>query len=119
MWGYFYYHLEWEKGKGKESSASGAMFVEIGVYLKITFKAQLFSSDKLTYQPTLYENEWPLWSAGAQKNVYDFAYDDDDESLNIEIMGVRTAALPSSLFDMNYMDMKTGEVYGSDADELR
>ena len=117
MWGYFYYHLEWEKGKGKESSASGAMFVEIGVYLKITFKAQLFSSDKLTYQPTLYENEWPLWSAGAQKNVYDFAYDDDDESLNIEIMGVRTAALPSSLFDMNYMDMKTGEVYGSDADD--
>ena len=117
MWGYFYYHLEWEKGKGKESNASGAMFVEIGVYLKITFKAQLFSSDKLTYQPTLYENEWPLWSAGAQQNVYDFAYDDDDESLNIEIMGVREAALPSSLFDMNYMDMKTGELYGTDADD--
>ena len=117
MWGYFYYHLEWEKGKGKESSASGAMFVEIGVYLKITFKAQLFSSDKLTYQPTLYENEWPLWSAGAQKNVYDFAYDDDDDVLSLAILGVRTAALPSSLFDMNYMDMKTGEVYGSDADD--
>ena len=117
MWGYFYYHLEWEKGKGKESNASGAMFVEIGVYLKITFKAQLFSSDKLTYQPTLYENEWPLWSAGAQKNVYDFAYDDDDDVLSLAILGVRTAALPSSLFDMNYMDMKTGEVYGSDADD--
>ena len=117
MWGYFYYHLEWEKGKDKVSNAAGAMFVEIGVYLKITFKAQLFSSDKLTYQPTLYENEWPLWSAGAQDNVYDFAYDDDDESLNIEIMGVREAALPSSLFDMNYMDMKTGELYGTDADD--
>ena len=117
MWGYFYYHLEWEKGKGKESSASGAMFVEIGIYLVITFKAQLFSSDKLTYQPTLYENEWPLWSAGAQKNVYDFAYDDDDESLSLAIMGVRSATLPSSLFDMNYMDMKTGDLYGSDADD--
>ncbi len=117
MWGYFYYHLEWEKGKGKESSASGAMFVEIGVYLVITFKAQLFSSDKLTYQPTLYENEWPLWSAGAQQNVYDFAYDEDDDSLHIEIMGVRSATLPSSLFDMNYMDMKAGDLYGTDADD--
>ena len=117
MWGYFYYHLEWTKGQDKKSEASGALFVEIGMYLLVTFKAQLFSSDKLTYQPTLYENEWPLWSAGAQKNVYDFAYDDDDPQLNVEMQSVRTAALPSSLFDMNYMDMKTGDLYGTDADD--
>ena len=117
MWGYFYYHLEWTKGQDKKSEASGALFVEIGMYLLVTFKAQLFSSDDLTYQPTLYENEWPLWSAGAQKNVYDFAYDDDDPQLNVEMQSVRTAALPSSLFDMNYMDMKTGDLYGTDADD--
>ena len=61
LWGYFYYHLSWTKSGGKDSNASGAMLVEIGLYLKITFKAQLFSNEKLTYQPTLYENEWPLW----------------------------------------------------------
>ena len=115
LWGYFYYHLSWEEGSGKDSSASGAMFVEIGLYLKITFKAQLFSSDKLTYQPTLYENEWPLWSAGAQENVYGFL--DGGEDCNIVLTGQRTTGLPQDLFRMSYMDMKTGEQFGVLDDE--
>ena len=114
LWGYFYYHLSWTKSGGKDSNAAGAMYVEIGLYLTVTFKAQLFSSDKLTYQPVLYDGQWPLWSAGAQNNVYDFAYDDDDDQLDIDIKSVRTLTLPSSLFDMSYMDMKTGEIYDGD-----
>ena len=114
LWGYFYYHLSWTQSGGKESNAAGAMFVEIGLYLTISFKAQLFSSDKLTYQPVLYDGQWPLWSAGAQNNVYDFAYDDDDDRLNIDLKSVRSVTLPASLFDMSYMDMKTGEVYDGD-----
>lgn len=35
LWGYFYYCLSWQKGKGKESSATGAMYVELGIYLDI------------------------------------------------------------------------------------
>lgn len=114
LWGYFYYHLSWTQSGGKDSNAAGAMFVEIGLYLTISFKAQLFSSDKLTYQPVLYDGQWPLWSAGAQNNVYDFAYDDDDDRLNIDLKSVRSVTLPSSLFDMSYMDMKTGELYDGD-----
>ena len=115
LWGYFYYHLSWTKSSGKDSNASGAMFVEIGLYLKITFKAQLFSSDKLTYQPTLYENEWPLWSAGAQENVYGFL--DGGEDCNIVLTGQRSTGLPQDLFRMSYMDMKTGEQFGVLNDE--
>lgn len=114
LWGYFYYHLSWAQNGGKDSNAAGAMYVEIGLYLTITFKAQLFSSDKLTYQPVLYDGQWPLWSAGSQENVYDFAYDDDDDQLSIDVKSVRTIVLPSSLFDMSYMDMKTGELYDGD-----
>lgn len=114
LWGYFYYHLSWTQSGGKDSNAAGAMFVEIGLYLTISFKAQLFSSDKLTYQPVIYDGQWPLWSAGAQENVYDFAYDDDDDRLNIDLKSVRSVTLPSSLFDMSYMDMKTGELYDGD-----
>ena len=114
LWGYFYYHLSWTQSGGKDSNAAGAMFVEIGLYLTISFKAQLFSSDKLTYQPVIYDGQWPLWSAGAQENVYDFAYDEDDDRLGIDLKSVRTVTLPSSLFDMSYMDMKTGELYDGD-----
>ena len=114
LWGYFYYHLSWTQSGGKDSNAAGAMFVEIGLYLTISFKAQLFSSDKLTYQPVIYDGQWPLWSAGAQENVYDFAYDDDDDRLNIDLKTVRSVTLPASLFDMCYMDMKTGEIYDGD-----
>ena len=125
MWGYFYYSLvgnhvknettgkkEWQT----ESSYSGAMFIEIGLYLTISFKAQLFSSDKLTYQPTLYENSWPLWSFGKQQDVYDFAYEDDAKMLTMEIESADTFYLSSALFMMNYMDMKDGKQYGEDED---
>ena len=114
LWGYFYYHLSWTQSGGKDSNAAGAMYVEIGLYLTITFKAQLFSSDKLTYQPVLYDGQWPLWSAGELENVYDFAYDADDDQLGIDLKSVRSVTLPSSLFDMSYMDMKTGELYDGD-----
>ena len=117
LWGYFYYHLSWTKSGGKDSNASGAMFVEIGLYLKITFKAQLFSSDKLTYQPTLYEAEWPLWSAGAQNNIYDFDYAADDKLANQAFYISQSFELPSELFSMKYMDMKTGETSTENYDD--
>lgn len=117
LWGYFYYHLRWSESRGKESSFAGAMVIEIGLYLTISFKAQLFSSKKLTYKPTLYDNEWPLLTIGSSKNVYDFAYEKDDPMLDIKVAGARSFPVPTALFDMNYMDMKTGELYGSDSDD--
>ena len=117
MWGYFYYHASWSKSEGKSSGASGALALEIGIYLTVSFKAQAFSSEKLTYQPTLYDNSWPLLTVGSIENVYDFAYEDDDPRLAMDIQAVNTFTVPSSLFDMNYMDMKSGELYGSGSED--
>ncbi|HBL50397.1 MAG TPA: hypothetical protein DDZ65_09175, partial [Firmicutes bacterium] len=117
MWGYFYYHLGWTKSGGKESSYSGAMAIEIGMYLTISFKAQLFSSKKLTYQPTLYDKKWPLLTIGEVENVYDFAYGNGVPSLRMKIMSAKEFSISPDLFGMNYMDLKSGEIFGSDAED--
>ena len=122
LWGYFYYHYLWENGTNgapdtRESNSSGAMLIEIGIYLEITFKAQLFSSEKLTYQPTLLDKRWPLLTIGEAENVYDFNYNDADTPA-FDIKTVKTFALPTNLFEMQYMDLQSGEVYGGeDADD--
>lgn len=131
LWGYFYYHLSWSESGGKDTSYSGAMAIEIGLYLTVTFKAQLFSMEKLTYQPTLYENNWPLLTIGELENVYDFWYPEDpaeiednpefqaivEDILNLKAETVKTIPVPSELFYMNYMDMTTGDIYGSDSED--
>ncbi len=106
LWGYFFYHLKWTENGEKESNSAGALYIEIGVYLEIHFIAQAFSSSKLTWAPTLYDNQWPLWSAGAQQNVYDFT--NTGEAYDFKT--VKTMALPGSTYDMHAMDLKTGRL---------
>lgn len=120
MWGYFYYEATWEQGQGKNSQYSGAMLIEIGAYLEISFKAQLFSSDKLTYQPTIYEHQWPILTVGEQENVFDFAeYDDSGTKIALEypVQSAKTLALPSALFSMQYLDLQSGETGGGKDDD--
>ena len=110
LWGYFFYHLEWKQGAEKESNSAGALYIEIGVYLEIHFIAQAFSSSKLTWAPTLYDNQWPLWSAGAQQNVYEFTCAADDRELNKKIYTATSFPLSATIFNMKVMDMKTGDL---------
>ncbi|MBQ4629496.1 MAG: InlB B-repeat-containing protein [Clostridia bacterium] len=107
LWGYFFYHLEWAQNSGKKSTSAGAMIVDIGIYLEIKFVAQAFSSSKLTWNPTLYSKEWPLWSAGEQKNIYTFKNTNDT---NYTLVSTKTIALPGSTYDMKYMDLKNGTI---------
>lgn len=109
LWGYFYYHLENWKVNGvwqKESGYSGALLIEIGAYLEVKFIAEALNG-KYSYAPTLYSKEWPFWSAGQRENVYDFAYEDDP---TYAILNVNTYTLPKNVFDMIWMDLKTGEI---------
>lgn len=109
MWGYFYYHLENWKVRGvwqKNSSYSGAVLIEIGAYLDLKFIAEALNG-KYSYAPTLFAKEWPLWSAGQRENVYDFAYADNP---SYAIYNVNTYTLPAAVYDMHWMDLKTGEV---------
>ncbi|WP_265445267.1 InlB B-repeat-containing protein [Acetivibrio straminisolvens] len=108
MWGYFYYHLENWKVNGtwqKNSSYSGALLVEIGAYLDVKFIAEALNG-KYSYTPSIFTKEWPLWSAGQRENVYDFAYEEDP---TFNILNVNTYTIPKTVFDMNWMDIKTGE----------
>ena len=109
LWGYFYYHLENWKIKGvwqKESGYSGAFLIEIGAYLDVKFIAEALNG-KYSYAPTIYANEWPFWSAGQRENVYDFACKDDP---TYAILNVNNYTLPSTVYDMLWMDLKTGEL---------
>ncbi len=109
MWGYFYYHLENWKVKGvwqKDSGYSGAVLIEIGAYLDVKFIAEALNG-KYSYAPTLFAKEWPFWSAGQRENVYNFAYNDNP---TYAILNVNTYTLPGSVYDMYWMDLKTGEL---------
>ena len=106
LWGYFYYKLEYTASKGRSSSYAGALYFELGIYLEIKFEAQAFAGT-FSYNPTLYENEWPLWSAGMRENVQDFGYEETSEfTLKKHI---RKLTVPDEVFNMSYMDMKTGD----------
>ena len=59
--------------QGRTKGAAGALLLEVGAYLEITFTASAIGG-RYSYHPTLYDNEWPLWSAGTQQNVTGFSY---------------------------------------------
>ena len=107
VWGYLYYELKYTASAGRSSRAMGAMYLEIGIYLEVKFEAQALSN-AFTYNPTLYENEWPLYKVGVLENVLDFAYTQDkvaEINMKREIQSVQ---IPDEYFKMKYMDMKTG-----------
>ncbi|ACL76968.1 InlB B-repeat-containing protein [Ruminiclostridium cellulolyticum] len=109
LWGYFYYSLTNYKTGGvweKTSSSSGAMLVEIGAYLDVKFVAEVLNG-KYSYAPTIYAKEWPLWSAGQRENIYDFAY---VKAPTYAIQNVTTYTLPTTVFEMKWMDLKTGDL---------
>lgn len=109
LWGYFYYELKYAASTGKSSKYSGALLVEIGIYLEVKFKAQAING-KYTYNPMLYENEWPLWSAGTQDNVMDFAYKKEETPRFSMKREAQTISVPDNSFLMRYMDLKTGDL---------
>lgn len=107
VWGYFYYQLEYTASRGRSSGYAGALLFELGMYLEIQFEAQAFKGT-FSYNPTLYENEWPLWTAGMQENVQDFEYEKTAEFTMKK--HIRKLTVPDNVFNMTYMDLKTGDV---------
>jgi uncharacterized repeat protein (TIGR02543 family) len=107
LYGYFFYQLE-SVNKVKNSRMSGALYLDFGIYLEIAFKAQVLNG-KYQYNPTLYENEWPLLSAGTRYNVYDFAYPNTKKTIKMKDT-VKSYTLPDSTFDMTYLDLREGDI---------
>ena len=115
LWGYFYYEVSYRQATGKISRYAGALYLEFGIYLEISFVAQAISG-MFEYEATLYENQWPLLSFGSQENVFDFAYS-ADETPNVSMAKqTKSFVLPDSVFNMSYMDMKSGETVNKSYD---
>lgn len=108
MYGYFYYQLTYKASEGKESKYSGALYFELGIYLEITFEAQAFAGT-FSYNPTLYENEWPLWNAGMRENIQAFAYSSREAPELSMKKAIQITYVPDTIFEMLYLDLKTGD----------
>lgn len=108
MWGYFYYDLKYTASMGRTQNYCGSLYFELGCYLEIGVKAQVLNG-KFSTEATLYENEWPLWSAGMQENVLDFTIAEEDISeINLK-QYIREVQLPDSFFSMHYLDLVVGD----------
>ncbi len=107
LWGYLYYELKYTASNGRTTRAMGAMYLELGIYLEIKFLAQALANS-FTYNPTLYENEWPLYTVGHLENVLDFAYTQADVKDIKMKRDVKAVQLSDEYFRMQYMDMKEG-----------
>ncbi len=107
VWGYFYYQLKYTASSGRSSSYSGAIYLEFGIYLEVTFEAQAIGG-KFSYEKSLFDKEWPLLKAGDKDNVRDFAYTQKAVP-DIKLKSYITSArLPDSVFNMAYLDLKEG-----------
>ncbi|ANY67551.1 hypothetical protein BBD42_14520 [Paenibacillus sp. BIHB 4019] len=108
LWGFFYSQLKQLNGV-KSARSLGAMYVEIGIYLESAIGVQL-GDGMLSASVPVYENKWPLYTGGAEKNVFDFAYPQDDK-LGITLAGKASSLnLPTKLVTMSLFDLKTGDI---------
>lgn len=107
FYGYFYYKYEKIENLSPNTYFTGAMLFEFGIYLDIGFIAEVLNGQYGTY-PTIYENEWPLWTAGTQKAVQDFSYESEDAP-EVTLRGsIISTTLPDTTFEMQYLDLKEG-----------
>jgi uncharacterized repeat protein (TIGR02543 family) len=81
--------------------------MELGIYLEIDFIAQVFNNE-FEYVATLYEQEWPLLEIGDRYYVFDFEYELDSSSDDIDLNNINTYTLPDAYRKMYQMDYKTG-----------
>lgn len=114
LFGYFFYDYNSVRSQGasqaeRSSKMCGALYLEFGIYMEVSFKAQALS-DRFVYNPTLYEHQWPLLHAGEQINVYDFGYEQPKEDDPLLIKDVTDYTLPDSIRYMDCLDLKEGDI---------
>lgn len=120
LYGYFFYYFSLERPMNsaewiREEEMMGALYIDFGLYVTVKFKAQALAN-LIKYEPTLYDGEFPLVTAGDRNSVYDFALqadeddvlyiiDEDSNSLN----GI-SMDLPALYRTMKTMDLVSGSM---------
>ena len=108
LYGYFYYELNYTESKGKDVKYTGALMIEVGIYLYLGLEAQALGG-KYSARANLLDKEWKLYETGRRDNVLDFVTAQKDFPEIVMRQFVRQTRLPDSFFKMDYLDLLTGE----------
>ena len=108
LYGYFFYELKYTASKGKTQSYSGALLIEVGIYLQLGLEAQAIGG-RYSARANLLDKEWKLYEVGRRDNVLDFEIEQKDAPEIVMKQFVRRVQLPDSFFKMDYLDLLTGE----------
>ncbi len=119
LYGYFLYIYIKERPANTadwnvEERAQGAMYLEFGLYLTVKFKAQALK-ELIKYEPTLYDGEFPLLTAGDRNSVYDFALAPTSTDIlyildeNGDFADGITMELPEAYRNMKTIDLTSGQ----------
>ena len=111
-YGYVLYALHYEAGKPKTSNASGALYVEVGMFMDISANLSAFKG-KVLWTPEIYTDETPLWSAGSTHAITAFEMKDadgEDDAPTIYLKnGGLDVVLPQSMQALTGFDLTTGK----------
>lgn len=108
--GFFYYRLEYYAGSNATHFAQGALYLELGVYLLIDLNMQV-GGGKYSFNPTLVNEEFPLWSIGENDVLIDFAMEQEDvDDINLK-HGNTLVEIPRELMEMTYLNLENGDDY--------
>lgn len=119
LYGYFIYYFEDLRPANTNLSQEteemmGALYVDFGLYVTVKFKTQVFFN-AFKYEPTLYDDEFPLLTAGVQQNVYGFVYEPDEDDVmyvwddDANSTNGISMSLPETYRTMKRIDLVTGE----------
>ena len=110
-YGYVLYALHYEAGKPKTSNASGALYVEVGMFMDISANLSAFKG-KVSWTPEIYTDETPLWSAGSTHAITAFEMEDADGEGDIPTVYLKNGGLdvvlPQSVQALTGFDLTTG-----------
>lgn len=108
LYGYFYYKTTALNRVIISTNKAGALYMELGVYLDISFKAQALGG-KYQYSPSLFYDEWPILTAGKPHTIYDFLKADGLNEIKLN-KNIRYFDLPSGYFNLQQLDLREGEI---------
>lgn len=110
-YGYVLYALHYEAGKPKTSNASGALYVEVGMFMDISANLSVFKG-KVSWTPEIYTDETPLWSAGSTHAITAFKMENADGEGDIPTVYLKNGGLdvvlPQTVQALTGFDLTTG-----------
>lgn len=111
-YGYVLYALHYEAGKPKTSNASGALYVEVGMFMDISANLSAFKG-KVSWTPEIYADETPLWSAGSTHAITAFKMENADGEEDTPTVYLKNGGLdvvlPQTVQALIGFDLTTGK----------